>query len=61
MFTWSFAGVELDALTSHNKLKLGGKSLQVYQMLMQHIARDYSGLSLARRKDATCLRGGSCQ
>ena len=55
MFTWSFAGVALEALTSHDKLKLGGKSLQVYQMLMQHIVRDKSGLSLARRKDATCF------
>ena len=45
----------LEALTSHDKLKLGGKSLQVYQMLVQHIARDNSGLSLARRKDATCF------
>ena len=45
----------LEALTSHDKLKLGEKSLQVYQMLVQHIARDNSGLSLARRKDATCF------
>ena len=55
IFTWSFAGVALEALTSHDKLKLGGKSLQVYQMLVQHIARDNSRLSLARRKDATCF------
>ena len=55
MFTWSFAGVALEALTSQDKLKLGGKSLQVYQMLVQHIARDNSGFSLARRKDATCF------
>ena len=41
-------------LTSHDKLKLGNNSLQVYQMLLQHIARDSSGLSLARRRDATC-------
>ena len=48
MFTWSFAGVALEALTLHDKLKLGDKGLQVYQMLVQHIARDNSGLSLAR-------------
>ena len=55
MFTWSFAGVVLEALTSHDKLKVGEKSLQVYQMLVQHIARDSLGLRLARRKDATCF------
>ena len=49
MFTWSFARVALEALTSHDKLKLGGKSLQVYQMLVQHIARDNSGLSEKKR------------
>ena len=43
MFTWSFAGVALEALTSYDKLKLGGKSLQLYQMLVQHNARDNSG------------------
>ena len=32
-----------------------GKNLEVYRMLMQHVARDNSGLSLARRKDATCF------
>ena len=52
-FAWSLVGIELEVLTSHNKLKLGNKSLEVYQMLVQHIARDNSGLSLARRKDAT--------
>ena len=55
MFTWSFAGVALEALTSDEILKLGGKSLQVYQLLVQHIARDNSGLSLARKTDATCF------
>ena len=55
MFTWRFAGVALEALTSHDKLKLVDKGLQVYQMLVQHIARDNSRLSLARRKDATCF------
>ena len=53
MFAWSLVGIELGTLTSHDKLKLGGKNLEVYQTLMQHIARDNSGLSLARRKDAT--------
>ena len=40
---------------SYDKLKLGGKNLEVYRVLMQHVARDNSGLSLARRKDATCF------
>ena len=55
MFAWSLVGTELETLTSHDKLILGGKSLEIYQTLMQHIARDNSGLSLARRKDATCF------
>ena len=55
MFAWSLDGIELEVLTSHNKLKLGNKSLKVYQMLVQRIARDNSGLSLARRKDCTCF------
>ena len=55
MFAWSLVGIELETLTSHDKLKLGGKNLEVYQMLMQHVAMDNSGLSLARRKDATCF------
>ena len=55
MFAWSLVGIELEVLTSHDKLKLGSKSLEVYKMLVQHIARDNSGLSLARRKDATCF------
>ena len=55
MFAWSLVGIELEVLTSHDKLKLGNKSLEVYQMLVQHITRDISGLSLARRKDATCF------
>ena len=46
-------GIELDTLTSHDKLRSGGKNLEIYQMLMQHVARNNSGLSLARRKDAT--------
>ena len=55
MFAWSLVGIELETLPSHDKLKLGSKSLEVYQMLMQHIARDNSGLSLTRRKDVTCF------
>ena len=54
MFAWSLVGIELETLTSHDK-KLGGKSLQIYQTLMQHVARDNSGLSLARRRDASCF------
>ena len=58
MFVWSLVGIELEVLTSCDKLKLGNKNLEVYQMRVQHVARDKSGLSLARRKDATCfLRG----
>ena len=55
MFAWSLVGIELETLTSYDKLKLGGKNLEVYQVVMQHVARDNSGLSLARRKDATCF------
>ena len=55
LFAWSLVGIELEVLTSHEKLKLGSKILEVYQMLVQHIARDNSGLNLARRKDATCF------
>ena len=55
MFAWSLVGIELETLTSYDKLKLGGKKLEVYQVLMQHVARDSSCLSLARRKDATCF------
>ena len=53
MFAWSPVGIELEVLTSYDKLKLGNKTLEVYQMLVQHVARDNIGLSLARRKDAT--------
>ena len=55
MFACSLVGIELETLTSYDKLKLGGKNLELYQVLMQHVARDNSGLSLARRKDATCF------
>ena len=55
MFAWSLVGIELETLTSYDKLKLGGKNLEVYQVMMQHIARDNSDLSLARKKDATCF------
>ena len=36
-------------MTLGEKLKLGDKGLHVYRMLTQHVARDNSGLSLARR------------
>ena len=55
MFAWILVGKELETLTSHDMLKLGGENLEIYQMLMQHGARDNSGLSLTRRKDATCF------
>ena len=55
MFTWSLVGIDLETLTSYDRLKLGGKKLEVYQALMQHVARNNSGLSLARRKDETCF------
>ena len=55
MFEWSLVGIELETLTSRHKLKLGSKNLEIYQMLMQHVSRDNSGLSLARRKVATCF------
>ena len=55
MFACSLVAIELEVLTSCDKLKLGNKNLEVYQMLVQHVARDNSGLSLARRKDATCF------
>ena len=55
MFAWSLVGIELEVLTLRDKLKLGNKSLEVYQMLVQHVARDNSGLSLARKKDSTCF------
>ena len=55
MFAWSLVGIELEVVTSHDKLKLGNKSLEVYLTLVQHIDRDNSCLSLARRKDATCF------
>ena len=55
LFAWSLAGVAMEELTSGYELKLGDKGLNVYRMLIQHVARDNSGLSLARRKDATCF------
>ena len=55
MFTWSLLGVALELLTSCDRPKLGYNGLRVYQMLRQHIARDSSGLTLARRKDDTCF------
>ena len=55
MFAWSLVGIELETLISHDKLTLGGKNLEIYQILTLHVARDNSGLSLARRKDVTCF------
>ena len=49
-FAWSLVGIELETLTSHDKLKLSGKGLEIYQTLMQHVASDNS-----RRRDATCF------
>ena len=45
----------MEDLASGDKLKLSDKSLQVYRMLTQYVARDNSGLSLARRKVATYI------
>ena len=50
MFAWSVVGRELEMLTLHDKLNLGGKNLDVYQKLMQHVARYSSGFSLAGEK-----------
>ena len=55
LFSWSLTGGTLEVLTSYDKLKLGDAGLRVYQMFVQHIARDNSGLSLARSKDSTCF------
>ena len=55
LFTWYLAGLALEHLILCDKLKVGDKDLHVYRMLMQCVARDDSGLSLARRKDATCF------
>ena len=48
LFTRCLAGVALEDLASCDKLKLRDKGLHLYQMRMQHVARDDSGLSLAR-------------
>ena len=55
IFAWRLLGIELGTLTSQIKLRLGGKNLEIYQMLTQHVARDNSGLSLAMRKESTCF------
>ena len=55
MFTWSLAGVALEAMISYDKLKLGDTSMHVYRTLTQHVAREKAGLSLAGRKLATCF------
>ena len=53
LFLRCLAADALDDLTSSDKLNLGDKGLHVDRMLIQHVARDDSGLSLMRRKDAT--------
>ena len=55
LFTWYLAGLALKYLILRDKLKFGDKGLHVYRKLMQCMARDDSGLSLARKKDATCF------
>ena len=47
-FAWSLVGIELEVLTSHDKLKLGNKILEVYQILVQHITRD-KGVGKSRK------------
>ena len=37
MFTWSLAGVALEALRLYDKLKLGDEDRHVYRMLTQHV------------------------
>ena len=37
MFAWSLVEIELEVLTSCDKLKLGNKNLEVYQMLEQNV------------------------
>ena len=44
---------ELEILASCDKLKLGDKGLHSYRVMLQSVARDDSGLTLARKKDAT--------
>ena len=55
LFTCCLTGVALEDLISGDTVKLGDKGLHVYRMLTHYFARDDSGLSLARRKDATCF------
>ena len=45
LFSRSLAGVALEALTSYEKPRLGDAGTRVYQILVQPIARDNSGLS----------------
>ena len=45
-------------MASYDKLKLGDKGLHVYRVMLQNVARDDFGLTLAKMKGATCfLRG----
>ena len=55
LFAWCQAGVSLQDLISCDKLTLGDKGIHVYRMMTLYRAREDSGLSLVRRKDATCL------
>ena len=34
-------GIELETLTSYDRLKLGSKKLEMYQALMQHVAGQF--------------------
>ena len=61
VFRCCLAVVELEDLTSWDKLKFGDKGLHFYWMLLQYDARDDTGLSLATRKDATRFLDGLCQ
>ena len=45
----------MEDLKSCDKLKLGDNCLHITQLMMQHVARDDSGLSPPRRKDAACF------
>ena len=55
LFPCCQAGVVLEGLSSCDKLKLTDREPHVYRMMMQDVAGDDSGLSLARRLGATCF------
>ena len=50
MFAWSLLGIELETLTSYDKLKLGGKNLEIYRMLMQHVAKGQLRLESGKKE-----------